>query len=211
MATSATVPARVKSAGSTCPVRRTTTCRSSSKNRTTSTGTKCWFRATERRFSRSRYESTATGCKPRARSTTTGRRRKTTSVRRHFECELPISTAISWRPTWNSRPAISTQGSSFASKRSRRRHPRGLVSALLAVFVVAVRVDSWFLIGELEHSVRQCAQEAPIVGYEKQGPFERRERIHQDFFCIHIEVVGRFVEHQEVWWVEEHERQHEPR
>ena len=63
---------------------------------------------------------------------------------------------------------------------------------------------------ELQHPVADATQEGAVVRHEDHRAFERLQRIDQHFLGGQVEVVGRFVEHQEVRRIEQHPGHCEP-
>ncbi len=66
------------------------------------------------------------------------------------------------------------------------------------IFRVAAAVLANALRRQFQHSIRERRQEVAIVRNEQHGLLEPRERRDQHLLRRHVDMVGRFVEHQEV-------------
>ena len=55
-----------------------------------------------------------------------------------------------------------------------------------------------FLVAKLIHLRYETVQEITIVGYDNQCAIEIHQGLLQNIFRLHVEVVGRFVQYQEV-------------
>src|SRR5215475_5591259 len=62
---------------------------------------------------------------------------------------------------------------------------------------------------EFEHAIAESAQEHAIVRNEEHRSVKILQCVDEYFFCRDIEMVGRFIEHQKIWRIQEHARHHE--
>src|ERR1017187_1524372 len=97
-----------------------------------------------------------------------------------------------------------------------RVYAGGFVAQALHVLDVGTGVHHGVALGaafaaEFQHARAQTAQEHAVVRHENHGPFEAFERLHQHLLGGEVEVIGGFVQHQEVGWVVEHARHGEAR
>ena len=54
------------------------------------------------------------------------------------------------------------------------------------------------LITELIHLIHQAIEELAVVRHQDHGTIEGLDRIFQDIFLAHIDVVGRLIDDQQV-------------
>src|SRR5438876_5434125 len=67
------------------------------------------------------------------------------------------------------------------------------------------------LTAEFQHTGAETAKEHAVMRYEDHGAFKILQGFHLHFLGRKIQVIGRFVEHQEVRWVVEYARYCQPR
>ena len=78
-----------------------------------------------------------------------------------------------------------------------------LLSFLQVVGVVAaIGIDA--LIVELQYHVAHLVEEESVVGHHKDGLVAPVQIAFQPFYHFQVEMVGRLVEHQEVWLGNQH-------
>src|SRR5687768_1244678 len=67
------------------------------------------------------------------------------------------------------------------------------------------------LAAKLQHAIAQRPEEFSIVRHEQHRPFVVLQRVDEHFLREEIEVVRRLVEDEEVWRIEQHSCDDEPR
>src|ERR1035437_10167002 len=91
-----------------------------------------------------------------------------------------------------------------------------LVAQALHVFDVGTGIHHGIALraafaAQFQHARAQAAQEHAVVRDENHRPFEPLERLHQHLLGGQVQVIGGFVQHQEVRRVVEHTRHREAR
>ena len=94
-------------------------------------------------------------------------------------------------------------------------HSRCFVSCMHNVLVIGSRIDMGLCFGsgfpaQFENAVTQAAQEVSIMGDKEHGSVEILKRFDEHLARGKIQVVCRLVENEEIGWMKEHARHHEP-
>ena len=89
-------------------------------------------------------------------------------------------------------------------------YARGLVPCALDPILVGPVENQWSTgggfsaSGKIQYASRKTLEERPVVRNEQDGAVVVRQGHDQHLLGGHVQVVGGFVEHQEIGWVKEH-------
>ena len=86
-----------------------------------------------------------------------------------------------------------------------------LMARACDILSIATVITMYAFEGQFEHAIGQGRQKMPVMRNEEHGALILCQRLDQHFLGRHVEMVGRFVEHEKIRRIEQHDRHHQPR
>ena len=89
-------------------------------------------------------------------------------------------------------------GKDYAASRGEYLNGIILANYLGYEFVDAAKMLFHFLVAEFIHLAHQPVKEITVMGYHDKRTVKVKQSQFQDIFCLHVEVIGRLIENQQI-------------